>query len=188
MVSGPSSRLSSSAVGVAARRLPLASPTWKVTVSGLARSLLEAELGRALDLLRDRQARTAGPLVPWNEGLEYGFGYDEPVELVAEDCRFRIRGSVDHQDPIQTHGLVQVTRQAMHVVQRDDLLPDFGDQPSFSIDQFRRPDPVPQTPAGHGKRLRPSIEQDHPVAQRRILHQADETGAVEHQVRVDLIG
>jgi len=77
-----------------------------VGARGLEARLLEVELRRALDLLRHREESTAGDLRPWTEGLEFEFGYDEPVELGTPDCRFRIGGAVDRID--RTDGLVTI--------------------------------------------------------------------------------
>lgn len=69
-----------------------------VHASGIEGRLLEVELTRSVELLRDRERRTAGPLEAWPEGFELAFGYDESIELGPPEARFRIGGYVDRID------------------------------------------------------------------------------------------
>ncbi len=69
-----------------------------VNASGIEALILESELTRTVALLRDRERKTRGPLAPTAAALEFSFGYDEPVELGPDDCRFRIGGYVDRID------------------------------------------------------------------------------------------
>lgn len=61
--------------------------------------LLRAEVIRAVDLLRRREAGTPGPLRPWIRWLERGFGPpDEEVRLGEGEGAFLLRGRVDRVD------------------------------------------------------------------------------------------
>jgi ATP-dependent helicase/DNAse subunit B len=69
-----------------------------VDARGLEARLLAAELERAVELLRDRERRAAGALVPWTDGLEYAFRGEDAVEIGPADCRYRLGGFVDRID------------------------------------------------------------------------------------------
>ncbi|MDA1195991.1 MAG: PD-(D/E)XK nuclease family protein, partial [Planctomycetota bacterium] len=65
---------------------------------GLEALLLRHELLRVVDLLRDREKGTQGPLRPWSAGFEYAFGGETAVELGPPDARFRLGGFIDRID------------------------------------------------------------------------------------------
>ena len=70
----------------------------KVGAEGIEEPLLREELERAIVLLREREAATAGTLKPWKDGLEYDFRKDKAIEIGPEDCRFELGGEVDRID------------------------------------------------------------------------------------------
>ena len=87
-----------------------------VGVDGLEARLLTSELERAVELLRDRERRIAGPLVPRAGQLEYAFGGEAPVELGPADCRYRLRGSIDRVDRAPPHTLADEPRAIAAIV------------------------------------------------------------------------
>lgn len=78
----------------------------EVETLGVPRRLVRQELVRAVRLLREREAATAGPLAPVPRWLERRLGAGQGVALGSGEGRFVLQGQPDRVDVAGTRALV----------------------------------------------------------------------------------